>query len=173
MSLSLCVSVSTRMTINAECQLQLHNFPMDEHSCPLVFSSCKYWQRTRREHAHTCTRVHTHTHAHTKRRGQANKRIINRSNAPPKTLCSKNSSKKQTIGVRRKLAKPPLISSLNSGHIELTWGGKKERKKITPAATVQNLEVQSGLSSSKMKAERGETAHLGRGPTSAEGASLS
>uniref|UniRef100_H3DA80 Gamma-aminobutyric acid type A receptor subunit gamma3 n=1 Tax=Tetraodon nigroviridis TaxID=99883 RepID=H3DA80_TETNG len=33
-----------RMTINAECQLQLHNFPMDEHSCPLVFSSCEYWR---------------------------------------------------------------------------------------------------------------------------------
>ncbi|XP_037829791.1 gamma-aminobutyric acid receptor subunit gamma-3-like isoform X2 [Kryptolebias marmoratus] len=31
-----------RMTINAECQLHLHNFPMDEHSCPLVFSSCDY-----------------------------------------------------------------------------------------------------------------------------------
>ncbi|XP_059580383.1 gamma-aminobutyric acid receptor subunit gamma-3-like [Alligator mississippiensis] len=31
-----------RLTINAECQLQLHNFPMDEHSCPLIFSSCKY-----------------------------------------------------------------------------------------------------------------------------------
>uniref|UniRef100_A0A1A8UJL5 Gamma-aminobutyric acid receptor subunit gamma-3 n=2 Tax=Nothobranchius TaxID=28779 RepID=A0A1A8UJL5_NOTFU len=43
-----------RMTINAECQLQLHNFPMDEHSCPLVFSSYGYprdeiiykWKRT-------------------------------------------------------------------------------------------------------------------------------
>ncbi|XP_077199542.1 gamma-aminobutyric acid receptor subunit gamma-3 isoform X3 [Paroedura picta] len=31
-----------RLTINAECQLQLHNFPMDKHSCPLVFSSCDY-----------------------------------------------------------------------------------------------------------------------------------
>uniref|UniRef100_A0A3B3D0H4 Gamma-aminobutyric acid receptor subunit gamma-3 n=1 Tax=Oryzias melastigma TaxID=30732 RepID=A0A3B3D0H4_ORYME len=33
-----------RLTINAECQLQLHNFPMDEHSCPLVFSSYGYPQ---------------------------------------------------------------------------------------------------------------------------------
>ncbi|XP_039709386.1 gamma-aminobutyric acid receptor subunit gamma-3, partial [Pteropus medius] len=31
-----------RLTINAECQLQLHNFPMDEHSCPLTFSSYGY-----------------------------------------------------------------------------------------------------------------------------------
>ncbi|XP_078246467.1 gamma-aminobutyric acid receptor subunit gamma-3 isoform X3 [Pogona vitticeps] len=31
-----------RLTINAECQLQLHNFPMDKHSCPLIFSSCDY-----------------------------------------------------------------------------------------------------------------------------------
>ncbi|GAB1292155.1 Gamma-aminobutyric acid receptor subunit gamma-3 [Apodemus speciosus] len=28
-----------RLTINAECQLQLHNFPMDAHACPLTFSS--------------------------------------------------------------------------------------------------------------------------------------
>lgn len=34
--------LSCRLTINAECQLQLHNFPMDEHSCPLIFSSCEY-----------------------------------------------------------------------------------------------------------------------------------
>ncbi|XP_077572297.1 gamma-aminobutyric acid receptor subunit gamma-3 [Stigmatopora nigra] len=31
-----------RLTINAECQLRLHNFPMDQHSCPLVFSSYGY-----------------------------------------------------------------------------------------------------------------------------------
>ncbi|XP_061540045.1 gamma-aminobutyric acid receptor subunit gamma-3 isoform X1 [Phycodurus eques] len=33
-----------RLTINAECQLQLHNFPMDQHSCPLIFSSYGYPQ---------------------------------------------------------------------------------------------------------------------------------
>ncbi|XP_040589199.1 gamma-aminobutyric acid receptor subunit gamma-3 isoform X1 [Mesocricetus auratus] len=31
-----------RLTINAECQLQLHNFPMDAHACPLTFSSYGY-----------------------------------------------------------------------------------------------------------------------------------
>uniref|UniRef100_A0A673AP06 Gamma-aminobutyric acid receptor subunit gamma-2 n=1 Tax=Sphaeramia orbicularis TaxID=375764 RepID=A0A673AP06_9TELE len=31
-----------RLTIDAECQLKLNNFPMDEHSCPLEFSSCKF-----------------------------------------------------------------------------------------------------------------------------------
>ncbi|XP_019521304.1 PREDICTED: gamma-aminobutyric acid receptor subunit gamma-1 [Hipposideros armiger] len=34
------VLYTLRLTINAECYLQLHNFPMDEHSCPLEFSSC-------------------------------------------------------------------------------------------------------------------------------------
>ncbi|XP_072424542.1 gamma-aminobutyric acid receptor subunit gamma-1 isoform X2 [Chiloscyllium punctatum] len=31
-----------RLTINAECYLQLHDFPMDHHSCPLEFSSYGY-----------------------------------------------------------------------------------------------------------------------------------
>ncbi|XP_067844335.1 gamma-aminobutyric acid receptor subunit gamma-1 [Heptranchias perlo] len=31
-----------RLTINAECYLQLHDFPMDQHSCPLEFSSYGY-----------------------------------------------------------------------------------------------------------------------------------
>ncbi|XP_066501902.1 gamma-aminobutyric acid receptor subunit gamma-2 isoform X3 [Hoplias malabaricus] len=31
-----------RLTIDAECQLKLYNFPMDEHSCPLEFSSYGY-----------------------------------------------------------------------------------------------------------------------------------
>ncbi|KAK3523646.1 hypothetical protein QTP70_006308 [Hemibagrus guttatus] len=31
-----------RLTIDAECQLKLNNFPMDEHSCPLEFSSYGY-----------------------------------------------------------------------------------------------------------------------------------
>uniref|UniRef100_A0A8C5B906 Gamma-aminobutyric acid receptor subunit gamma-3 n=1 Tax=Gadus morhua TaxID=8049 RepID=A0A8C5B906_GADMO len=33
------VMYTLRLTINAECYLKLHNFPMDEHSCPLEFSS--------------------------------------------------------------------------------------------------------------------------------------
>uniref|UniRef100_A0A8D2IZ03 Gamma-aminobutyric acid type A receptor gamma2 subunit n=1 Tax=Varanus komodoensis TaxID=61221 RepID=A0A8D2IZ03_VARKO len=36
------VLYTLRLTIDAECQLQLHNFPMDEHSCPLAFSSYGY-----------------------------------------------------------------------------------------------------------------------------------
>ncbi|XP_055417928.1 gamma-aminobutyric acid receptor subunit gamma-2 isoform X4 [Bubalus kerabau] len=36
------VLYTLRLTIDAECQLQLHNFPMDEHSCPLEFSSWDY-----------------------------------------------------------------------------------------------------------------------------------
>uniref|UniRef100_A0A8C6TAX5 Gamma-aminobutyric acid type A receptor gamma1 subunit n=1 Tax=Neogobius melanostomus TaxID=47308 RepID=A0A8C6TAX5_9GOBI len=47
------VMYTLRLTINAECYLKLHNFPMDEHSCPLEFSSYGYprneimyrWQR--------------------------------------------------------------------------------------------------------------------------------
>ncbi|XP_056586768.1 gamma-aminobutyric acid receptor subunit gamma-2 isoform X4 [Triplophysa dalaica] len=31
-----------RLTIDAECLLKLNNFPMDEHSCPLAFSSYGY-----------------------------------------------------------------------------------------------------------------------------------
>lgn len=42
LTLRATLGFSHRLTINAECQLQLHNFPMDEHSCPLIFSSCEY-----------------------------------------------------------------------------------------------------------------------------------
>uniref|UniRef100_A0A674I8U6 Gamma-aminobutyric acid type A receptor subunit epsilon n=1 Tax=Terrapene triunguis TaxID=2587831 RepID=A0A674I8U6_9SAUR len=34
--------LTSRLTIEAECLLQLQNFPMDTHSCPLVFSSYGY-----------------------------------------------------------------------------------------------------------------------------------
>uniref|UniRef100_A0A674BN83 Gamma-aminobutyric acid type A receptor subunit gamma1 n=1 Tax=Salmo trutta TaxID=8032 RepID=A0A674BN83_SALTR len=36
------VMYTLRLTINAECYLKLHNFPMDKHSCPLEFSSYGY-----------------------------------------------------------------------------------------------------------------------------------
>ncbi|XP_060102289.1 gamma-aminobutyric acid receptor subunit gamma-1 isoform X2 [Heteronotia binoei] len=36
------VLYTLRLTINAECYLKLHNFPMDAHSCPLEFSSYGY-----------------------------------------------------------------------------------------------------------------------------------
>nr|XP_032832869.1 gamma-aminobutyric acid receptor subunit gamma-2-like isoform X2 [Petromyzon marinus] len=36
------VLYTLRLTIHAECQLALHNFPMDEHACPLEFSSYGY-----------------------------------------------------------------------------------------------------------------------------------
>lgn len=41
-NLFLSLSPCLRLTIEAECLLQLQNFPMDTHSCPLVFSSCEY-----------------------------------------------------------------------------------------------------------------------------------
>ncbi|XP_043077186.1 gamma-aminobutyric acid receptor subunit gamma-2 [Puntigrus tetrazona] len=42
-SVKISVLVHTlRLTIDAECQLKLNNFPMDEHSCPLEFSSYGY-----------------------------------------------------------------------------------------------------------------------------------
>ena len=35
------VSVSHRLTISAECPMQLEDFPMDAHACPLKFGSCE------------------------------------------------------------------------------------------------------------------------------------
>ncbi|KAF7253626.1 Gamma-aminobutyric acid receptor subunit alpha-5 [Varanus komodoensis] len=32
-----------RLTISAECPMQLEDFPMDAHACPLKFGSCKYF----------------------------------------------------------------------------------------------------------------------------------
>ncbi|GAA6090678.1 gamma-aminobutyric acid receptor subunit alpha-5-like, partial [Tachysurus ichikawai] len=29
------------LTISAECPMQLEDFPMDAHACPLKFGSCK------------------------------------------------------------------------------------------------------------------------------------
>ncbi|XP_054695803.1 gamma-aminobutyric acid receptor subunit epsilon isoform X2 [Grus americana] len=40
------VLYTLRLTIEAECLLQLQNFPMDTHSCPLVFSSWEYMVMT-------------------------------------------------------------------------------------------------------------------------------
>ena len=31
-----------RLTISAECPMQLEDFPMDAHACPLKFGSCEY-----------------------------------------------------------------------------------------------------------------------------------
>uniref|UniRef100_A0A3B4XLX5 Gamma-aminobutyric acid type A receptor alpha2 subunit a n=1 Tax=Seriola lalandi dorsalis TaxID=1841481 RepID=A0A3B4XLX5_SERLL len=31
-----------RLTVQAECPMHLEDFPMDSHSCPLKFGSCKY-----------------------------------------------------------------------------------------------------------------------------------
>ncbi|CAM1304922.1 GABRA4 (predicted) [Pycnogonum litorale] len=41
------VSYSMRLTIKAKCPMQLHNFPMDIQSCPLMFGSCKSFTRLR------------------------------------------------------------------------------------------------------------------------------
>lgn len=32
---------ASRLTISAECPMQLEDFPMDAHACPLKFGSCK------------------------------------------------------------------------------------------------------------------------------------
>lgn len=38
-----CVCVfMARLTVQAECPMHLEDFPMDSHSCPLKFGSCKH-----------------------------------------------------------------------------------------------------------------------------------
>lgn len=32
---------ASRLTISAECPMQLEDFPMDAHACPLKFGSCE------------------------------------------------------------------------------------------------------------------------------------
>lgn len=36
-----CMTSSFRLTISAECPMQLEDFPMDAHACPLKFGSCE------------------------------------------------------------------------------------------------------------------------------------
>lgn len=38
MRVALCL---LRLTISAECPMQLEDFPMDAHACPLKFGSCE------------------------------------------------------------------------------------------------------------------------------------
>ena len=35
------------LTISAECPMQLEDFPMDAHACPLKFGSCKLFSQVR------------------------------------------------------------------------------------------------------------------------------
>lgn len=39
----MCVFIA-RLTVQAECPMHLEDFPMDSHSCPLKFGSCKCQQ---------------------------------------------------------------------------------------------------------------------------------
>lgn len=36
-----CFLSAFRLTISAECPMQLEDFPMDAHACPLKFGSCE------------------------------------------------------------------------------------------------------------------------------------